>query len=235
MTTQSKIPSSLLKSDNAVGNYLDELLHQATRVAEVEEATAAQVIDKELLPGVLVVEELQAEEQQPEDLADAAGESKQLSVEDEVEISQGGCFSLPLEMFPLQCLMFKVGDNSLSIPLAELAGIVEWTDNMTRLPHEPDWVLGILNYRDHNVRVVDSAGILQIKVKEPVTANHILVFGEDGWGITCDQLEQVVKLEYDDIQWHPTSSNKRVFGTVRQSLTSLLNPQGIVKKLQAGL
>ncbi len=230
MTMQNKIPSSLLKSDNAVGNYLDELLHQATRVAEVEEAIAVQVIDKELLPGILIAEELQVEES-----ADAGGKSKQLSVEDEVDISEDGCFSLPLEMFPLQCLMFKVGDNSLSIPLTELTGIVKWSDNMTRLPQEPDWVLGILNYRDHNVRVVDSASILQIKVKEPVTANHILMLGEDGWGITCDQLEQVVKLEYDDIQWHQKSSSKRVFGTIRQSLASLLNPQGIVKNLQTGL
>lgn len=235
MTAQSKIPRSLLKSDNAVGNYLDELLHQATRVVEVEEITAVQVIDKELLPRALITEELQTEELQAEELTDAAGDNKQLSVEDEVEISQGGCFPLPLEMFPLQCLMFKVGDNSLSIPLTELAGIVRWTDNMTRLPHEPDWVLGILNYRDHNVRVVDSAGILQINVKEPVTANHILVLGEDGWGITCDELGQVITLEYEDIQWHQKSTNNKVFGTIRQSLASVLNPQGIIKDLQTGL
>ena len=231
MTMQSKIPRSLLKSDNALGNYLDEMLHQATRSVEVNEQAAPQVIDRVLLPELLVVEPL-VEEEASEIEVEVTSD---ISVEDAVEVSKESCFSLSKEMFPLQCLMFKVSNNLLSIPLIELTGIVEWTDNMTRLPQEPESVLGILNYRDHNVRVIDSAGILQIKVKEPVTANHILVLGEAGWGITCDQLEQVVTLEYDDIKWHQNSSNKKVFGTIRQSLASLLNPQGIVKVLQTGL
>lgn len=230
---QNKTPSSLLKSDNAIGNYLDEMLHQATQVSELEESITPQVIDKELLPGVLVDGEKQVEVATTN--ADKAEEAKQQNLEVEIEAPQDGDFSLPLEMFPLQCLMFKVADNLLSIPLTELTGIVEWTDNMTRLPHEPDWVLGILNYRDNNVRVIDSAGILQIRVNEPVTANHILVLGEDGWGITCDQLGQVIVLEYEDIKWHQNSSNWKTFGTIRQSLATLLNPAGIVKNLQTGL
>lgn len=232
-TMKSKTPSSLLKSDGALGTYLDELLHQATQVAEIELPTISPVVDTELLPETLLAKEVLIEDEVVAVIEDEA--SIEVVVDIKADDSQDNVIAIPADMFPIQCLMFKVGGNLLSIPLTELTGIVKWSNNMTRLPQEPDWVLGVMQYRDQNIRVLDSAGILQIKVDEPAESNHILVLGEEGWGITCDQLGQIITLEYEDVQWLQKSSNKRVFGTIRQSLASLLNPQGIVQNLQTGL
>ena len=228
---QSKTPSSLLKSDGALGTYLDEMLHQATQVAEVELTTISPVVDTELLPETLVT--IPIEDEVVAVVEDEPG--IEVVVDIKADDSQNNVTAISADRFPIQCLMFKVGGNLLSIPLTDLTGIVKWSDNMTRLPQEPEWVLGVMQYRDQNIRVLDSAGILQIKVDEPAKPNHILILGEGGWGITCDQLDQIVTLEYEDVQWLQQSSNKRVFGTIRQSLASLLNPNGIVQNLQTGL
>lgn len=220
-----KLPNSLLKQKSALGSYLDDMLHQATQVALVKDVKRESVIDDSLLPAELLIE------------ADVV-ESQNIPVDDTKmdQATESICKSgtLTPEMFPLQCLMFKIGENLMSIPLIEMNGVVEWPGKLTRLPHEPDWMLGILKYRRNNVRVVDSAEILQIKRNCDQQSAHILLLGDENWGMTCDQIDKVVTLDYDDVQWNQKKSSSMTLGTIRSSLSSLLNSRGIIDRLQSG-
>ena len=135
------------------------------------------------------------------------------------------------EMFPLQSLMFRVGNNLLSIPLTELHSVVEWQGKLTCLPNAADWMVGVLRYRDSNICVVDSAAILQIKRDASITARYILVLGDQKWGIMCDQIDTIVTLHFEDIQWNRNQNNTISYGTIRDSLASFLNPSGFIRQL----
>ncbi len=219
--------SNLLEADNALGSFLDDMLQEATRTAESRPTPGPIRVDRKLVPKDLLSEDLPeaAEATVTEiktDLATEEGEDTEVST------------ALPAEWFPLQCLMFRVADNLLSVPLVEIKNVVNWHDKLTRLPEEPDWVLGILQHREKNIRVADSASILQIRNSEDVSPSHILVLGDEEWAITCDQIDKVVTLEYDDIQWHQSTGNNLIYGAIRESLASLLNPNGIAQNLRAG-
>ncbi|MCP4186557.1 MAG: chemotaxis protein CheW [Gammaproteobacteria bacterium] len=235
-----KAPSNLLEANNALGSYLDDMLHEATRVVEVRPIPDVTRIDKKLLPEALLCDG-HPEEADVTIIDQAVEKSNTLIAEIETEFSTQEdedaevSLELPAEWFPLQCLMFRVADNLLSVPLVEIRSVVNWYDNLTCLPQEPDWMLGILQHREQNVRVVDSASILQIRNREDASPGHILVLGNEEWAITCDQIDKVVTLEYDDIQWNQNTGNKMIYGAIRESLASLLNPQGIVRSLRVGV
>ncbi len=220
-----KLPNSLLEQESALGKYLDDMLHRATQVELVPEANIEAEIDNSLLPAELLVE--------PEPVETETLDSVESHAEEKVEIGTKS-HALTPENFPIQCLMFKVGENLLSIPLIEMQNVVKWHNKLTRLPNEPHWILGILKFRDNNVRVVDSAEILQIRRDIDQDPVHILVLGNEKWGITCDQVDKVMTVYYDDVQWKPDKANSMTLGTIRSSLSSLLNPQGIVNCLQSG-
>jgi len=233
-----KTPSNLLEANSAVGSYLDDMLHEATRSPEPRLIKEAE-FDHSLLPDALL-HEVQPVPAQPTviDLAIEKSNALVAEIETEFEVESGDepekQVVLSADLFPLQCLMFKVAGNRLSIPLIEMQSVINWTDNLTRLPQDPDWVLGILKHRDHNIRIVDSVSILQIKSDKSVTPGHVLVIGDEKWAITCDQIDEVVTLEYEDIQWNTNVDNTLTLGTIRNSLASLLSLQGIVHRLESG-
>ncbi len=220
-----KLPSNLLEQETALGNYLDDMLHRATQVALVPESGIGTEMDDSLLHTELLIEP---------DVVESEALLADDSMEDEATESIGETHGLISEKFPIQCLMFKVGENLLSIPLVEIQNVVKWQDKLTRLPNEPNWVLGILKFRDNNVRVVDSAEILHIKRDTDQDPVHILVLGNEKWGITCDQVDKIMMVHYDDVQWKQNTPGSMTLGTIRSSLSSLLNPRGIIEYLQSG-
>ena len=128
--------------------------------------------------------------------------------------------------------MFRVGHNLLSLPLIEMNGVLRWTDELTRLPQSSDRVLGILKNRDTNLRVLDSSKVLGIPAITGQTPSHILILTDNASAITCDILEDVVTLEYNDIQWQPETGNTLMHGTIRETLAYLLSPSGIIDSLK---
>lgn len=240
-----KPPSSNLpEHENAIGNYLDDMLHQATGISSDKDFAAVVALkDSSLLlqelflptavEDVSLVEaavEVEAEVAEP---CDSGVGPVVKAVESEVKVeSQAEISSLEASDFPLQCLMFRVGSNRLSLPLIQLRGVLPWPENLTQLPQSPGWMHGLLKYRKKNIRLVDSAKVFGIKSSADKLPAYILVLGDDGWAITCDQPEDVVSLNYGDIQWHTDKDNSMSVGTIRQSLAMLLNLSGIVNLLE---
>ena len=238
---------SLLKQTNALGSYLDDMLHDATRLAsEIIDQPVEQPIKQQLILDALS-EEAAIEDAVPKhqqvtalDKTEEVELADRFSIEIEPKADVGlkeGLYSgksfcqLDISQFPIQCLMFRVGLNLLSLPLVKMNGVLQWTDKLTRLPQSPDWVLGILKHRDTNLRVLDSSKLLGISATKGIKANHILILSDNVSAITCDNLEDVVTLEYNDIQWQPEAGNPLMYGIIRETLGYLLSPEAIIDSL----
>tara|TARA_B110000483_G_scaffold109267_1_gene133107 strand:+ start:99 stop:494 length:396 start_codon:yes stop_codon:yes gene_type:complete len=128
--------------------------------------------------------------------------------------------------------MFRVGDNLLSIPLIEMMGVVQWTDKLTQLPQSGDEVLGILKYRDTYLKVLDSLIVLGITAERIQKPGYVLMLTDKKVAISCDTLEDVISLEYDDIQWYKAPENNTIQGIIKESLAHLLNPYRIINSVK---
>jgi purine-binding chemotaxis protein CheW len=230
--------SSLLDQSNALGNYLDEMLQVATKkppVAVNEQPVKIDIrgdaqpveteitVDTDSLTSVGLVAKIDVKP-----AVDIRSSGVVVDVEPEPVIQTG---QLDISQFPIQCLMFRVAGNLLSLPLIQMSGVVCWTDELTRLPQSPDWMLGLVKHRDQNLGILDSSSVLGIPAITGQSPGHVLVLAGYDWALSCDALENVVKLEYDDIQWHQNTENTVSVGTIRTSLAYLLNPSGIVNSL----
>jgi len=236
--------NNLLKQTNALGSYLDEMLHDATRLAS---KPACQPSKLEPFQSALLLELEIEKPKQKHKLGIQLDESEEAARLNEIETLKDSSLKLDAEFeidfesrneplssglnmghFPIQCLMFRVGNNLLSIPLIEMNGVVEWPDELTKLPQSPDFVLGVLKHRGTNLQVWDSAKVLGISNAPEKKAGHVLILSDKKSAISCDVLEDVVTLEYNDIQWQPKAGNALMHGVIRETLAYLLSPLRII-------
>ncbi len=230
-----KKDNTLLKPEQAVESYLDNLLQEIP--AESSEAKPLELKDNiVLLPDFEIAEEVNDPAVEETIEADSSTIVTAHEVAEEEEAPQESSKERKLDFsYPIQCLMFQAANTQLSIPLIELGSVVPWVDNMTQLPSSQHWSLGVLQHRERNIRVVDTAGILNIK-KSNTDENHprhILVFGEGDWGLSCDSLGEVVNVESDDIQWSGPKSPGLNMGTIKSSLAQLLDPIKVMRYLDS--
>lgn len=236
---QKNPDKNLLKASVAVESYFDSLLQEQN---DTNDTPQENLINGSL--NLLAGLEQELERIQP--LSDSSdGESdesvepkiskvaRQRKHEQEAEFVPDSTYHDEIQ-FPMQCLMFQVQQHELSIPLIEMGSVVPWGQELTRLPQSPDWLLGLLKYRDRNVQVVDTASLLSATGKsETGSGRHILVLADDNWAITCDQIGQVVQLCEADVQWNRSSLKGLAMGAIKQSLALLLDPTRLLQHLNA--
>ncbi len=205
----------------ALSDYLDEMLDLAT----VEPVAGPMVAEgrQVLLPSELLAPTIEDETRTGIEAPSESVDTQELSGETKKLQPEAG--------FPMQCLMFGLDAHRMSVPLIQLSGVVDWDGAVTRLPESPDWMLGLVKYRDATLRIVDSRLLLKLPTDPECIPRYLLVLGGDNWAITCDRLESVVRLDYDDIQWRQGEAGGMVLGTIRESLSTLLNPPGINESL----
>ena len=219
--------SSLLEAEQAVEDYLETLLQQATE-------TTAPVDSKPVRDNVVLLPEIPLDadfhaevspQKEPELEAGAlnpelSGYPEKGGIEEEII---PGTPSSRFE-FPLQCLMFKVGESQLAIPLIELGNVVAWPEHLTRIPGANAWSCGILQHLGYNVRVVDSARLLGVTLDaEPVPPRQALILADYQWALSCDEIGQVVMLQADQVQWRQSEGKGFSLGVIKQSLAQLLS------------
>lgn len=235
MNNKSTNTNSLLRQSDAVGNYLDELLTEATNPS-ISLEQQAPVLNKGvyLNPDILIP--LPVEQQELESKPEAVIETVTDDVEEIEPVENSNIETSRLDdfEFPLQCLMFKVKDHLLAVPLIKMGGVVPWSDKLTQIPQASEWFLGLLKHREVNVQVVDTAKLLQIpESKTQSSPQHFLVFEQEKWAISCDELGEVKTLQQEDVKWHQGNHSKFALGTIKESLATLLNPNGITKALNS--
>jgi len=237
-------PNKLLDANTAVESYLDNLLQEATE-PKIERAQSKKAYYKENNIHVLATPLTQTPLIQDDDLIDEdtvhdatpMATTERVSNDDLSDEFKDVAQTVPSKehlVFPIQCLMFKVDGHLLAIPLIKMGNVVPFGERLTQLPHSPKYFKGLLKHRGNNVRVADSASLLLNGGHNDSNAflpSHLLVFEDEDWAISCDELLDVVTLNEEDIKWHTGEKKRLSLGTIKKSLAIILSPDAISKKL----
>ncbi len=229
-----KKPSNLLDQEDAVGSYLADMLSEP--VQDLSQSTTlsedGQFDNLVLLRQALAEVAEDSVEEVPIEAVDAVTEQ----VREEVAVSETAEVSDESESidFPMQCLMFSVAEQQLSMPLIKMSGVVEFPDSLSRLPGSSQSILGVFQYRGNNVQVIDSAGLLGIKRSADETPAKLIVLQGEKWAITADKLATVVAVDEPDVKWNSNKQGAMTLGTIKASLAQLLSPQAITTVLEKG-
>lgn len=220
----SKAKSKSTRVDNQeqiLNQYLDSLLSEVPEYSEPEKKTETEV--KQETAEVIAISpapEVVSEAVQQQDVQD--------QIEEHVE-EQDERAAPEWAQEPFQCLIFRVGDISLATPLLALDNIVKWEQELTPMPFQPDWHLGVLQNRDDKIVVVDIAKLLMLdQSEEEITArqggSHILIIGDHHFGLPCDSLAKPAFLSKDDVHWSIRHEDRPwMAGTIKDKLTILLD------------
>lgn len=235
----SKIkPNKLLDANTAVESYLDNLLQEATVPNEEQNLSASAYTKKHnvhILATPLTQTHLIDEVVHNESAMETTENISEETLIDEQKEPAQAVFAKENIAFPVQCLMFKVNDNLLAIPIIKMGSVVPFEGRLTQLPHSPKYFKGILKHRDTNVQVADSLSILWKEKNrdenEVFSPSHLLVFENEDWAISCDELLDVVTLNEDDVKWHSGMTGRLSLGTIKKSLALILNPDAISNEL----
>lgn len=193
----------LAEADRAVFDYLDALLSEVETVPETEIVTETPV-------AVEVMAEVEAEQETV-----AAPPAIPAWAEE-----------------PFQCLLFKVRGMILAVPLLSLDSIVKWDSEIAQIPGQPDWHMGVMQHREQQVVVVDTAKLLMPerlkRASEERQGSHILVIG-GRWGLAADSLAKPITLEKEGVHWTVAHPHRPwVAGTVVEKLCILLNVDALL-------
>ncbi|MFV8833626.1 chemotaxis protein CheW [Aquisalimonas sp.] len=139
----------------------------------------------------------------------------------------------------VQALFFTVGGLKLAVPLTELHSVVPWRDvEVTPMPRQPEWHMGLMRYRNRNVRVIDTVTMVlppdKRQTEEALAApEHILVVGDGGWGLACHAIGDVVRLRPDEVKWRKQGSQRPwLAGTVIGHLSALIDTSAFTRMLE---
>lgn len=143
-----------------------------------------------------------------------------------------------------QALLFKVAGLTLAVPLVELSGVQEWdADAVTPMPGHSPWYLGLTEYRERSVPVVDTAQLvlpeerLAALDRDPAARLTRIVFIDDGrWGLGCDEVAEVVTLTPDKVRWRTSRTRRRwLAGTVLDHMCAIIDPPAFAQLLETGM
>ncbi len=146
---------------------------------------------------------------------------------------------------PFPCLILKVQGLSLALPLVKLNRILAWSEP-TPIPGYASWLLGMLQQgpgTGKNLKVVDTAAFVmperQVSV-DPAnpageTPRHIVMIGDGEWGLTCDDVSNVISIDPGKVRWRSNRSKRPwLAGTVIEQLCALLDAEHLAEMLSAG-
>lgn len=212
---------TLVDQKDALSVYFDALLREAPPVEEPAPApvqTPAPVTTPVETPAVVAATYDDAAPQ-PADVRPAWGEGR------------------------FQAMLFKVAGLTLAVPLSELHGIRECDqEKVTSMPGHVAWYLGLMTYRGRQVPVIDTAQLVlpderrSALTEDPFERIERVVFiGDGGWGLGCDQVNEVISLEPDEVRWRTERTRRRwLAGTVIKHMCALLDPGAFAQMLAAG-
>jgi purine-binding chemotaxis protein CheW len=233
MSHDPKKPKEVLHApEQAVDSYLAALLSEIDDYSETEQSiVAAPAAEKPRLAEVVEIRrgvQIEAPVEAPATIEITQTADKPLEQPQEVA-------DTPVEIIPewadqpFQSLPFKVRGMNLVIPLTALNSITEWNQDLTQIPGQPDWYMGILMHRDQRVVVVDTAQLIMPErldraSEERQRGSHILIIGDGRFGLACDSLQSPLLLNRDTVRWRRGEGYRPwMAGTVIDHLSVLLN------------
>ena len=216
--------NQLLEAGSAIDNYLAELLK------EVEEYVPSRAETKVDISPVDTDKQTTGVEVERKPLVQLEQEPEQ----DESVIVPDWAAN------PFQCLLFKVNGLTLGIPLTGLNTILEWDEEASVVPGQPDWHLGILLERGGKIGVVDTARLVMPERVSSRTqgerqrGGYVLVIGDGRFGLACDSIANTISMTQDQVRWR-SDKGKRPWlaGTIKEQLCALLDIDAVLGMISA--
>lgn len=143
-----------------------------------------------------------------------------------------------------QVMLFKVSGLSLAVPLTELNGVQEWHEEViTPMPGHASWYLGLVNYRDRQVPVIDTARFVMPQDRQDMVTDdvnerlhRIVYIGDESWGLACDEVAEVITIEPEQVRWRSNRTSRRwLAGTVIEQMCALIDPPIFAEMLATGM
>jgi len=143
-----------------------------------------------------------------------------------------------------QALLFTAAGLTLAVPLSELSGIQVWHgEKVTPMPGHAEWYLGLMEYRERSVPVIDTAQLVLPEERlarlsgDPRERIGRIVFIDGGqWGLACDSVDQVITLSHEQVKWRTSRTRRRwLAGTVIEHMCALIDPPAFAEMLATGL
>ncbi|MFN7036984.1 MAG: chemotaxis protein CheW [Bellilinea sp.] len=106
-----------------------------------------------------------------------------------------------------QLVVFELENEKYGVDIASVEGIIKMQE-ITRLPHAPEFIEGITNLRGTIVPVVDLRTRFGLLRKEPTRDTRIVIANMDSSkvGIIVDAVTQVIRVPEDKIEPPPQMS-----------------------------
>lgn len=139
-----------------------------------------------------------------------------------------------------QALFFNVAGLTLAVPLTELGGIHN-LEKPGPLFGKPDWYMGVMLHREEKLNVVDTAKWVMPEkcneiLEDSLKYQYLIMLGESGWGLACEELVNTVTLQSEDVKWRDVGGKRPwLAGMVKEKMCAMLDVKQLVKMLDSGL
>lgn len=140
-----------------------------------------------------------------------------------------------------QVMLFKVVGLTLAVPLIELNGVVECNlSDVTSMPGHADFYLGLLNYLDKSVPLVDTARFVLPPDKLNILAagapeeriTRVVMIQDCQYGLACDEVNEVITLSPESVRWRSQRTQRRwLAGTVVEHMCALIDANAFAELL----
>jgi len=147
----------------------------------------------------------------------------------------------PLAVMPdwakdeFQALFFKVDKLILATPLTELLRTIKVEKAPTKIPGQPSWFMGLLDTHDQRIGVLDTGQLIfgksigQKRDLDKQPFQRILITQDGRWGLACDEILSIGKVEPDKVRWRTLRKKKPwLIGTVIDELTAVIDVNHLV-------
>lgn len=152
----------------------------------------------------------------------------------------------PLSVMPpwtqneFQALFFRVDKMILATPLTELLRTIKIEKSPTIIPGQPSWFMGLLDTHEQRIGVLDTGQLIfgksigQQRDMEKQPFQSILITGDGKWGLACDEVLSIGKLEPEKVRWRTLRDKKAwLVGTVIDELTAIIDVNHLVPHRKA--
>lgn len=139
-----------------------------------------------------------------------------------------------------QALFFTVAGLKVALPLKALGGIHKIMP-VSSLPGQPQWLKGVMLYREQKINVVDTAlWVMPEKydqeLAEKLNYQYVIMLGNSHWGLACDTLVNTIALEQDEVKWRETEGKRPwLAGLIKQHMCALLDVDALIALLAKGM
>ncbi|WP_243712045.1 chemotaxis protein CheW [Marinomonas sp. KMM3893] len=143
---------------------------------------------------------------------------------------------LPWATGRFECLLFYVGGLKMAVPLIELGGIFQSSDEkLTSIFGQPDWFMGVANVGDFNLRCVDTARWVMPNHYKGELKEHfkfVIQLDRSDWSLGCERVAEAISLQPSQVKWRSDRSKRPwLAGTVIDHMCAILDVQGFIELL----